>query len=60
VWRMGIEMFFRVMGFVVRVRRCGEIGNCNVFWGMGIVVRVRRCGKNEIVLCFGEWDLWCV
>jgi hypothetical protein len=29
VERMGIVMGLREMGFVVRVRRCGEMGNCN-------------------------------
>jgi hypothetical protein len=50
---MEIVMGFRGMGFVVRVRRCGENENCYEFWGMGFVVRVRRCGENGN--CNGFW-----
>jgi hypothetical protein len=46
VERMKIAMVFRVMGFVVSVRRRGEDEICNGLWGMGFVVRVRRCGEK--------------
>jgi hypothetical protein len=49
VERMEIVMGFRRMGFVVRVRRCGENGNCNELKGNGI------CGGCETV--WREWKL---
>jgi hypothetical protein len=44
---MEIVMGFRGMGFVLRVRRCGENGNCNELMGNGI------CGA-----CGTVWRKW--